>query len=118
MNLVEELREVFKLRDQIETISQGNDYDGIQKCWDREVSLLTADMNETLRYLEEECTADEFSWISEVFDDVIEITQSRRFIEALRKLAVKYPEETKKYNIISFIDSAEAAIWDEADTSH
>lgn len=32
-------------------------------------------------------------------------------------VAVKYPEETKKYNIISFNDSAEAAIWGEAETS-
>ncbi|MBR6090277.1 MAG: hypothetical protein IKP86_10115 [Anaerolineaceae bacterium] len=116
MDLAEELRKVFKLRDQIEEISQGNDYAGIQECWKRTAALLTMDMNETLRYLDQECTADEFSWISEVFDEVIDVTQSKRFIEALRRLAVKYPEETKEYNIISFIDSAEAGIRDEEES--
>ena len=113
MSLSTELREVFKLRDQIEEETQGNDYISIEKCWKTEIELLTADMNETLQYLESECTADEFSWISEVFEEVAEITQSKRFIEALRKLALKYPKETKEYNIISFIDSAEAGIYED-----
>ena len=117
MNLAAELREVLKLRDQIEEESQGNDYAGIEKCWKREVELLTADMNETLLYLDNECTADEFSWISEVVEDVAEITQSKRFIDALRRLAEKYPEETKEYNIISFIDSAEAGILEDEEAS-
>lgn len=116
MSLSNDLRAVFNLRNQIEEISQGNDYSGIKQCWEKEITLLTADMNETLRYLEDECTGDDFGWISEVFDDVAEITQSRRFIEALRKLAIKYPKETKDYNIIPFIDSAEACIWDESNS--
>ena len=69
-------------------------------------------MSETVHYLENDCLADEFVWISEVFDEVAKRTQSHEFISALRKLAVKYPEETKEYNIISFIDWAEDEIFE------
>ena len=113
MSLASELREVLKLRDEVEERSQGNDYYSIQQCCKKEISLLTADMDETIRFLDTECTGDEYVWLSEVFDDVAEITQSRRFIEALYRLADKYPEETKEYNILSFIESAEAGIWDD-----
>ncbi len=117
MNLADELREVFIDLDKYESDTEGTWDWGVEKCRQKEVELLTADMNETLRYLDNECTADEFAWISEVFDDVAEITQSRRFTEVLRRLAEKYPEETKKYNILSFIESAEAVIGEDEENS-
>ena len=113
MKLADDLRNIFKDLDKYESVTDGTWDWGVEQCRNKEIALLTADMNETLRYLEDECTGDDFGWISEVFDDVAEITQSRRFIEALRKLAIKYPKETKDYNIIPFIDSAEACIWDD-----
>ena len=117
MSLAFELREALKLRDEVEERSQGNDYYGIQQCWKKEIALLTADMDETIRFLDTECTADEFAWLSEVFDDVAEITQSKQFIDALYRLADKYPEETKAENILSFIESAEAGIWNDDEES-
>ena len=113
MKLAEELREVLKLRDQVEERSQGNDYYGMQQCWKKEISLLTADMDETIRFMDTECTADEYAWISEVFEDVAEITQSGRFIEAIHRLADKYPEVTEEYKLFTFIEGAEDMIWDD-----
>ena len=85
---------------------------GIDQNHNKLIALLTEDINKSIDFLENDCTADQFSWISEVFDEIAEITQSHAFIEALKKLSVKYPEETKKYNILSFIESAEGAIED------
>jgi hypothetical protein len=117
MSLASELREVLKLRDEVEERSQGNDYHGMQQCWKKEIALLTADMDETIRFMDTECTADEYGWISEVFEDVAEITQSRRFLEAIHRLADKYPEETEKDKLLTYIVGAEELIWDDDEES-
>ena len=77
-----------------------------EETWKKEIEILCENMDETVRYLKEECTAAGFSWISEVMEDVAERTQSLEFVEALYQVAKKYPEEVKKYNIMSFIDGS------------
>lgn len=83
---------------------------GIEQNHKKLISLFTEDINKSIDFLDNDCTADQFSWLSEVFDEIAEITRSKAFIEALKRLAVKYPEETKTYNIMSFIESAEGVI--------
>lgn len=85
-------------------------YTRVEELQEQLIDVLSEDIAGTNEYLRTECTADEFSWISEVFDEIAEKTQSKEFIAALRFLAQRYPEETKMYNIIPFIDSAELAI--------
>lgn len=85
---------------------------GIEQNHKKLISLITENINKSIEFLDNDCTADQFSWLSEVFDEIAEITQSHAFIDALRRLAVKYPEETKEYNILSFIESAEGEIED------
>ena len=77
------------------------------------IQLFTADLQQTIEFLDNDCTADQFSWMSEVFDEISEKLQSWEFIDALRRTAAKYPEETKKYNILSFIETAEGMLSDE-----
>ena len=43
-------------------------------------------------------------------NSIAEKTHSKEFVLALYKTADKYPEETKKYNILDFIKSAECII--------
>ena len=71
--------------------------------------VFSADIDKTIAFLNG-CTADEFSWLSEIFDSIAEKTHSKEFVLALYKTADKYPEETKKYNILDFIKSAECII--------
>lgn len=85
---------------------------GVEQCHKKLISLLSEKIDETITFLDNDCTADQFSWISEVFDEIADITQSHAFIDALKRLATKYPEETKEYNILSFIESAECMIKD------
>ena len=104
-------RDIIKERIQISIKTQDEwDY-GIEQCHKKLIGLFMNSMSDALNFLDTECTADEFSWLSEVFDDIAEKTQSREFIAALRRLAKKYPEETQRYNVISFIDSAEGCIY-------
>ena len=83
---------------------------GVEQCHKKLISLFTENIDESIKFLDNDCTADQFSWLSEVFEEIAEITQSHAFIDALKRLAVKFPEETKTYNLLSFIESAESMI--------
>ena len=68
---------------------------GVKQCWEEEIEILSRNIDDTIAFLENDCTADEFSWLSEVFDDVAEKTQSRAFVDCLYKVAKKFPDECK-----------------------
>ena len=70
------------------------------------VELLTKDVDKTVRFLESECSAEQMIWLSEILDEIIEKTRSRRIIEACYAVAEKYPEAAEDYNIKFFVDSA------------
>lgn len=82
----------------------------IEKLWEEEIDILSSNVDETIEFIKSRCTADEFVWLSEVFEEVAEKTHSYDFINCLYDVTKKYPEETRKYNIISFIDSAKDMI--------
>lgn len=78
-----------------------------EKCWDEEIQLMCRNIDQTIDFLENRCTGEEFAWLSEVFEDVQAQTQSARFNKCLRALAEKFPKDTKEFNIIEFIGSQE-----------
>ncbi|WP_242142433.1 MULTISPECIES: hypothetical protein [unclassified Bacillus cereus group] len=68
-----------------------NDDYGIQKSWNEIIEVLSENEENTIRYLEI-CSKEDLYWISEVFEDIAEIVQSKEFINCLRKLDKKFPE--------------------------
>ena len=74
------------------------------------IDLMTRNMDETLAFLKDDCSENQFVWLSEVFDEIAEKSQDKALIETLREVADKYPEATREYNILYFIDSAEEYI--------
>lgn len=85
--LYEQIKEILSRRKKLHP----EDDNGIQKCWDELIELLSKDEDNTIECLNL-CTDSEVDWISEVFEDVAYNLQSRRYIECLKKLDVKYPE--------------------------
>ena len=83
---------------------------GVDLCCKEEIEILSRNINDTIAFLETECTADEFSWLSEVFDDVAEKTQSKDFFDCLYRVAKKYPEKCKEYYIDRVIQYAEGTL--------
>lgn len=81
-------------------------YTEVEKCWGEMITLFSRDVAKTVQFLNV-CTADEFSWLSEVFEGIAEKTCCPDFITALYRTAEKYPEEVKQFNLLSFIQSAE-----------
>ena len=109
---IERFREIIKERIRIaEECADEWDY-GIEKCWKEEIDILSEDIPSSIEFLKDECTADEYSWISEIIDDLAERTNSREFVECYKSLMEKFPEECRTYNISGSIEIAEAALRD------
>ena len=106
--ITEEIRSAIKKRSETD-----DEWDyGVKQCWEEEIEILSRNIDDTIAFLENDCTADEFSWLSEVFDDVAEKTQSRAFVDCLYKVAKKFPDECKEYHIDRVLEFAEGALND------
>lgn len=82
----------------------------IEQCRQEEAEILSRHIDDTIYFLENECTADEFSWLSEVFDDVAERTRSWEFVDCLYRIADKYSEELSDTHIVGNLKYAEDAL--------
>lgn len=80
---------------------------GIEKCWNEEIEMLSEDVDATISFLQNECTAEEFSWISEIIDNLAERTRSRELLQAYKNLADKFPEKCRESNILESVKFAE-----------
>ena len=89
------------------------DYEDISQAIKPEIALFTRSLHETVQFLDNECTADQLSWMSEVFEEISDKLQSLELIDALKRAADRFPEECKKYSIRDFIAYAEGQLNDE-----
>ena len=102
MSISEELNSLILQRKSIE----GDvDYENDQVIQD-EIQLMIKDINATVSFLENDCTEEQFIWLSEVFDEIAERSKSGEFIAAIRHAAKRFPQAVATYNINYFIDSA------------
>ena len=67
---------------------------------ERRNEILSEDISETIDFFKNQCTDEEFFWLSSVFSDVSEIVQSKQFVETLRSRLARVNRET--YNQNSF----------------
>ena len=70
------------------------------------IELMARDVKGTIDFLDNDCSEEQFVWLSEVFDEIAQKTRSKDIIDALVRVSKKYPEATEKYNINYFINSA------------
>lgn len=78
-----------------------------EKCWEEEINVLCRDIDQTIDFINNRCTGEEFVWLSEVFEEVQEQTHSEKFRQCLLDVTQKYPNETKEYSILEFISPPE-----------
>lgn len=84
-----------------------NNYAVIEPLWEKEIELFTKDIQRAIDFVKNDCTANQFSWMSEVWDEIAEKTKSREFVDALKETAKRFPKECQEYNIQGAIESAE-----------
>jgi hypothetical protein len=79
-----------------------NDDYGIEESWKSLTKILSENVDDTICFFNNECTDEEFFWLSEVFSDVSEVLQSKEFVQTLRnRLARVTPD---KYDQKAFHD--------------
>lgn len=76
----------------------------VDQCWEELSTALACDYEAARKFLLEDCTADEASWVSEVYEEIIEKTQDERYLELLRKSVARFPEENKEYRMSEILE--------------
>lgn len=61
-------------------------------------------------YMKTDVTGDEYGTLSEISDEIAASKPSYDFIEAYKSLSIKYPVETEKWYITSFISDVEEIV--------
>lgn len=110
---IDKFREVIHERERISRESYDEWTFGIEQCWKQEIEILSEDISSTILFLQNKCTAEEFSWISEIIDDLVDQTQSRKILQVYKNLMIKFPDECKMYNISKSVQLAENVLNDE-----
>ena len=115
MSIKEEYAEIVKLREEEEDkdLSELPDYLETYPAIKAEIELFTRNLQETIQFLDNDCTADQLSWLSEVFEEISAKLQSWEFIDALKRAADRFPEECAQYNIRECILFAEGQLNDD-----
>lgn len=102
----EEFERIIKILEKTDI----NNYEAYEELWNKEISLFSSNLEETIGFIENEISADQLSWFCEILESLIEKTKSERIISAVENAAKKYPEEDKKFNLQRTIKSAKILI--------
>ena len=87
---------------------------GVEQCWKKEVEILTEDIPSTIEFLKNDCSANEYSWISEVLDEIVMNSQNYEILKIYKGLMNKFPDECIKYNIEECVKNAEKILeWED-----
>lgn len=81
------------------------------ECWKKEIEILSEDIDETIEFIKNKCEDDTLFWMSEVFEEIIEKTQSKELLASLLERANKVVDEEKQREILHEIGYAEGHLW-------
>ena len=112
MSIKDEYPEIIKQRIKDDGLDDTPDYWETSPTIKCEIELFTRNLQETIDFLDNDCTAEQLSWMAEVFEEISAKLQSWDFVDALRRVAEKYPEYSKKYHLSDTIAIAEAQLED------
>ena len=103
-----EYMEILKFRndDAKENLAELPDY------WDgspvilAEIAVLSRNLQDTVNFLDHDCTGEQLAWMSEVFDYVSANLKCWEFVDALERAADRCPKACSQYNIRNSIKYA------------
>ena len=88
-------------------------YEDVSLAIKPEIALFTRNLQETIQFLDNDCTEDQLSWMMEVFEKISAKLQSWEFIDALKRAADRFPKACEEYSIRDFILFAEGQLNDD-----
>ena len=74
--------------------------------WEAEIKQFTASIQESIRFIEDECSDEELYWLSEVFEDIVDRTRSMDFVRCLQKRVQQVENPGWKQSILEEIRTA------------
>ena len=74
--------------------------------WDAEIKQFTINLDESIRFIESECTDEELYWLAEVFDDIMDKTRSIEFLDSIRHMVQSVENPEWKESILEDIRTA------------
>lgn len=72
--------------------------------WEAEIRQFTADIHESIRFIECECTDEELYWLSEVFEDIVDRTRSVEFVKCLQERVRRVANPEWKRSVLDEIN--------------
>lgn len=93
-----------------ETFNNPNANYDPQYWWDQEAELFASDIEKGIEFIQNECSDEELYWLSEVFIDIIEKSQSLELLAALQKRSEKVSDAEKKNDIDNEIQYSRSLI--------
>lgn len=100
------LKEILSKR---KSLDLNDDY-SIYDCWTKEINILSENIQETITFLKNECTDEEFYWLSEIFEDIAYNTQSKEFINCIKNRLNRISDKNLIESIKTDIEFAESNI--------
>ncbi|MDP4144498.1 MAG: hypothetical protein Q8936_08460 [Bacillota bacterium] len=82
---------IFSNLEYIESMNQDGASPNLDEYWDEIVDMLSEDIEETEKFLNNECNEHQIECMSGCFEDISANFQSEKFIAILEDLQVKYP---------------------------
>lgn len=74
--------------------------------WDAEIKQFTINLEESIRFIEEECTDEELYYLGEIFEDIMDKSRSVEFLNCLRRRAQRVENAEWKADILEDIRTA------------
>ena len=74
--------------------------------WDAEIKQFTLDIDTSIQFIREECSDEEFWWLGEIFDDLMEATGSVELLNSIRERVERVSNAEWKKDILECIQTA------------
>ena len=78
--------------------------------WKEETELFSKDISKTIDFVLNECSDIEFTWLGEIFSDIVEKTNSKEFVDAIKARYAKIKPGVDVIGTESDIECAESAL--------
>ena len=65
----------------------------VEDYWKATIKLFTTDVNATIMFLQNDCDDEELYFLSEIFEEIVEQTQSKKLVSVLRSRLAKVTPE-------------------------
>ena len=103
--------DIVKLRDILSKRINLNPEDpAVIDYWKQEAAILSENIDDTIYFFRNDCSDEEFYWLSEVFDDIAEKTLSEELLNLWKERLSHLTNAELKNNILTDIEYAEKII--------